>query len=78
MLVAAAKVAGVKKIVVGMPPLKDGFGDPGTVAAAKLAGADQFVLGNGVSVIAGFSHGTNSIPEADGIFVPGPGESQLL
>jgi histidinol dehydrogenase len=73
MLVAAAKVAGVKKIIVGMPPLKDGLGDPGTVAAAKLAGADQFVLGNGVSVIAGFSHGTNSIPEADGIFGPGPG-----
>ncbi|MNI43890.1 Histidinol dehydrogenase [compost metagenome] len=27
MLVVAAKVAGVKKIVVGMPPLEDGLGD---------------------------------------------------
>lgn len=73
MLVVAAKTAGVKKIVVGMPPLKDGLGDQGTVAAAKLAGADQFVIGNGVSIIAGFAQGTNSIPEVDGIYGPGPG-----
>ncbi|MCM3745772.1 histidinol dehydrogenase [Paenibacillus pasadenensis] len=73
MLVTAAQIAGVRKIVVGMPPLPDGFGDPGTVAAAKLAGADQFVIGNGVSVIAGFAQGTASIPEVDGIYGPGPG-----
>lgn len=73
MLVAAAKTAGVKQIVVGMPPLKNGLGDQGTAAAAKLAGADQFVIGNGVSIIAGFAQGTNSIPEVDGIYGPGPG-----
>ncbi len=73
MLVAAAKAAGVPNIVVGMPPLKDGTADSGTVAAAKLAGADQFVIGNGVAVIAGFAQGTESIPEVDGIFGPGPG-----
>ncbi|MCU6708119.1 histidinol dehydrogenase [Paenibacillus sp. J5C_2022] len=73
MLVVAAKTAGVKKIVVGMPPLKNGLGDQGTVAAAKLAGADQFVIGNGVSIIAGLAQGTNSIPEVDGIYGPGPG-----
>lgn len=72
MLVVAAKVAGVKKIVVGMPPIENGLGDPGTVAAAKIAGADEFIIGNGVSVIAGFSKGTDSIPEVDGIFGPGP------
>ncbi|GIP34488.1 histidinol dehydrogenase [Paenibacillus sp. J2TS4] len=73
MLVTAAKVAGVPRIVVGMPPLQDGLGDPGTVAAAKLAGADQFVVGNGVSIIAGLAQGTESIPEVDGIYGPGPG-----
>ncbi|GAA4841088.1 histidinol dehydrogenase [Paenibacillus vulneris] len=73
MLVAAAKAAGVPEIIVGMPPLKDGSADPGTVAAAKLAGADRFVIGNGVAVIAGLAQGTESIPEADGIFGPGPG-----
>jgi len=73
MLVVAAKTAGVKKIVVGMPPLKNGLGDQGTIAAAQLAGADQFVVGNGVSIIAGFAQGTTSIPEVDGIYGPGPG-----
>ncbi|WP_051620965.1 histidinol dehydrogenase [Paenibacillus sp. UNC451MF] len=73
MLVAAAKAAGVPEIVVGMPPLKDGSADPGTVAAAKLVGADRFVIGNGVAVIAAFAQGTESIPEMDGIFGPGPG-----
>ncbi|MDQ1910510.1 histidinol dehydrogenase [Paenibacillus sp. GD4] len=73
MLVAAAKVAGVGSIVVGMPPLANGLPDPGTVAGAKLAGADAFVVGNGVAVIAGFAVGTETIPEADGIFGPGPG-----
>ncbi|MGG1556264.1 histidinol dehydrogenase [Paenibacillus ferrarius] len=73
MLVVAAKTAGVPKIVVGMPPLPHGRGDEGTIAAAKLAGADEFVIGNGVSIIAGFAQGTASLPEVDGIFGPGPG-----
>ncbi|MBW2623451.1 MAG: histidinol dehydrogenase [Deltaproteobacteria bacterium] len=73
MLVVAAKVAGVKHIVVGMPPRPDGRPDLSTLAAARLAGADEFVIGNGVAVIAGFSIGTDSIPEVDGIFGPGPG-----
>jgi histidinol dehydrogenase len=73
MLVVAARVAGVTHIVVGMPPRPGGQPDFPTLAAAKLAGADEFVIGNGVAVIAGFSIGTDSIPEADGIFGPGPG-----
>lgn len=72
MLTVAAKTAGVKRIVIGMPPTKEGVGDPATVAAAKLAGADEFIVGNGVALIAGFSIGTESIIEVDGIFGPGP------
>jgi len=72
MLTVAAKVAGVGRIVVGMPPTPEGLGDPATVAAARLAGADQFVVGNGVAIIAAMSIGTESVPEADGIFGPGP------
>jgi histidinol dehydrogenase len=72
MLVVAARVAGVQRIVVGMPPQKDGRANPATVAAAGLAGAHEFVLGNGVAIIAGFSIGTESIPETDGIYGPGP------
>lgn len=73
MLVTAAKTAGVADIVVGMPPLADGMGDPATIAAASMAGADRFVIGNGVAVIAGFCLGTASIPRVDGVFGPGPG-----
>ena len=73
MLVTAARAAGVGTIVVGMPPRPDGFADPATAAAAKLAGADRIVVGNGVAVIAAFACGTASIPETDGVFGPGPG-----
>lgn len=73
MLVTAARTAGVGTVVVGMPPKPDGLPDPATVAAAKLAGADRIVTGNGVAVIAAFACGTASIPETDGVFGPGPG-----
>lgn len=71
-LTVAAKVAGVKRIVVGMAPKQNGKGDTATIAAAKLAGADEFLVGNGVGIIGGFSVGTKSVPEVDGIFGPGP------
>ena len=72
MLVTAAKVAGVSNIAVGMPPLENGRANPSTVAAASIAGADRIVIGNGVAVLAGMTTGTESIPEVDGIFGPGP------
>jgi len=73
MLAVAARVAGVERIVVAMPPCADGRPDAGTVAAAHRSGATEFVLGNGVAVIAGLTLGTDSVPEVDGIFGPGPG-----
>ncbi len=72
MLVSAAQVAGVENIVVGMPPQKDGRANTSTIAAAKLAGAHRFVMGNGVSIIAGLTVGTKSVPEVDAIYGPGP------
>ncbi|MFP4057374.1 MAG: histidinol dehydrogenase [Candidatus Brocadiia bacterium] len=73
MLAAAARVAGVPRIVVAMPPRADGSPDPATVAAARLAGAGEAVVGNGVGTIAALALGTESVPEVDGIFGPGPG-----
>lgn len=73
MLIGAAKAAGVKNIYIGMAPTIEGKADKATVAACKIAGADKIFLGNGVSIIAGFSVGTESVPEVDGIFGPGPG-----
>ena len=72
MLVTSARVAGVKRIVVAMPPQKNGRANPSTVAAAKLAGAHEMITGNGVSLIAGLTVGTASAPEVDGIYGPGP------
>lgn len=72
MLVTSAKVAGVKNIVVGMPPQEDGHANPSTVAAARIAGASRIVIGNGVAVLAGMTVGTESIPEVNGMFGPGP------
>lgn len=72
MLVTSAKVAGVKNIVVGMPPQEDGQANPSTIAAAHIAGADHFVIGNGVAVLAGMTVGTKSVLEVDGMFGPGP------
>jgi histidinol dehydrogenase len=73
MLIGAAKAAGVPNIYVGMPPSTEGQADKATVAACSIAGADKIYLGNGVGIIAGFSIGTESIPEVQGIYGPGPG-----
>jgi histidinol dehydrogenase len=73
MLVTAAKVAGVPNIIMALPPYKDGRAHPATVAAGHLAGADQIIVGNGVSIIAGLCLGTGSIKKADAIYGPGPG-----
>ena len=73
MLAVAARVAGVRRIVVAMPPCADGVPDAGTVAAAALSGATEFVVGNGVAILAGLTLGTASVPEVDGLYGPGPG-----
>jgi histidinol dehydrogenase len=73
MLVTAASVAGVSRIVVLMPPRADGSADPGTMAAARLAGAVDCFVGNGVALLAAATHGTESLPRVAGVFGPGPG-----
>jgi histidinol dehydrogenase len=73
MLVTAARVAGVPRVVALMPPCADGTADPGTLAAARLAGAQDCFVGNGVALIAAATHGTESLPRVAGVFGPGPG-----
>lgn len=73
MLVTAARVARVPRIVVLMPPRADGSADPGTLAAARLAGAGECFVGNGVALLAAATHGTESLPRVAGVFGPGPG-----
>ncbi len=73
MLVTAARVAGVPRITVLMPPRADGTADPGTLAVARLAGADACYVGNGVALIAAATHGTETLARTAGVFGPGPG-----
>jgi histidinol dehydrogenase len=73
MLVTAARVAGVPRIVVLMPPRADGSTDAATLAAARLAGAHDCYVGNGVALLAAATHGTESLPRVAGVFGPGPG-----
>jgi histidinol dehydrogenase len=73
MLVTAARVAGVPRITVLMPPRADGTADPGTLAVAGLAGADACHVGNGVALIAAATYGTETLARTAGVFGPGPG-----
>lgn len=72
MLVVAAKVAGVPRIALCTPPVASGGADPVTLAAARLAGATEFYVGNGVALIAGLTLGTESLASIAGVFGPGP------
>lgn len=71
MNVIPAKVAGVSKVVMVTPPGADGKVNPGTLAAAKVAGVDEIYKVGGAQAIAALSFGTQSIPKVDKITGPG-------
>ncbi len=71
MNVIPAKVAGVEKVVMVTPPGKDGKVNPGTLAAAKVAGVDEIYKVGGAQAIAALAFGTESIPKVDKITGPG-------
>ncbi len=66
-----AKVAGVNKIVMTTPCNKEGKVNPGTLAAAKVAGVDEIYKVGGAQAIAALAFGTESIPKVDKITGPG-------
>ena len=71
MNIIPAKVAGVERIVMVTPPGKEGIVNPGTLAAAKIAGVDEIYKIGGAQAIAALAYGTESIPKADKICGPG-------
>ena len=71
MNVLPAKAAGVKKIVTTTPAGADGKVNPGTLAAAKIAGVDEIYKVGGAQAIAAMAFGTQSIPKVDKITGPG-------
>ena len=71
MNVMPAKVAGVERIIMCTPPGKDGKVNPGTLAAASIAGVDEIYKAGGAQAIAAMAFGTESIPKVDKITGPG-------
>lgn len=71
MNILPAKVAGVEQIVMVTPPGKDGKVNPGTLVAAKEAGADVVYKVGGAQAVAALAFGTQSIPKVDKIVGPG-------
>ena len=71
MNVLPAKVAGVSRIIMTTPPGKDGKVNPGTLAAADIAGVDEIYKVGGAQAIASMAFGTESIPKVDKITGPG-------
>lgn len=71
MNVIPAKTAGVKEIIMTTPPGPDGKINPGTLAAAHIAGVDRIYKAGGAQAIAAMAFGTESIPRVDKITGPG-------
>ncbi len=71
MNVIPAKVAGVEKVVMVTPPGANSKVNPGTLAAAKVAGVDEIYKVGGAQAIAALAFGTESIPKVDKITGPG-------
>lgn len=71
MNVLPAKVAGVSRIIMTTPPGADGKVNPGTLAAADIAGVNEIYKVGGAQAIAAMAFGTESIPRVDKITGPG-------
>ena len=66
-----AKVAGVPRIVMAVPPGKDGKVNPNVLVTAKLIGVTEIYKMGGAQAIAALAYGTESIPKVDKIVGPG-------
>ncbi|MEC8099858.1 MAG: histidinol dehydrogenase [Pseudomonadota bacterium] len=66
----AAKLAGVKRIVL-VSPARNNRISPEILAAARLSGVDQIYMIGGAQAIAALTYGTKNIEKVDKIFGPG-------
>ena len=71
MNVIPASVAGVKRIVMLTPPMKDGGVYPLTLVSAREAGATEVYRVGGAQAIAAAAFGTETVPRVDKITGPG-------
>jgi histidinol dehydrogenase len=71
MLAIPAQIAGCKEIVLCSPPNKNGKIHPAILYTANLCGVTKIVKVGGIQAIAGFTFGTETIPQVYKIFGPG-------
>lgn len=66
-----AKVAGVDSVVIVTPPDAQGKANPGTLAAARIAGVTEIYKAGGAQAIGALAYGTETIRKVDKITGPG-------
>jgi histidinol dehydrogenase len=66
-----AAVAGVKEIIMVVPPSKDGSVNPNVLTAARESGVTRVFKAGGAQAIAALAFGTKRIPKVDKITGPG-------
>ncbi len=71
MLAVPAQIAGCKTIILCSPPNKQGELAPEILYAASLCGVTKIIKVGGIQAIAGFTFGTETIPQVYKIFGPG-------
>jgi histidinol dehydrogenase len=71
MTAVPARVAGVAGLAMCSPPGADGRVAPAVLAAAAVAGVDEFYRIGGAQAIAALAYGTESVPAVDVIAGPG-------
>ena len=71
MCAVPAMVAGVKRISIVTPPIRDGSIDPVTLVAADLCGIDEVYSVGGAQAVAALAYGTKTIKKVDKIVGPG-------
>ena len=74
MTIITAKVAGVPRVVACTPPIR-GEIPPATVAAMKLAGADEIYVLGGVQAVTAMAVGTETIDPVN--LIAGPGNAYV-
>jgi histidinol dehydrogenase len=71
MNIVPAKVAGVREVIVCIPPMPDGTVPVATLLAADIAGANAIYKIGGAQAIAAMAYGTQSVAKVDKIVGPG-------
>ena len=71
MTIIPARIAGVSRIICCTPPDENGQVKKETLAAARLAGADEVYAVGGAQAVAAMAYGTETIPQVDKIVGPG-------